>query len=130
MKLGILFMLLGTMILAPPAHGRDLVIKRTIDGYSMSTVLTRNPPVLGRNDVKVEIKDASGRPVSNAVVSINYFMPPMPGMPPMNYTVPAPLKGSEYTATMDLIMRGPWNIIVKGIVAGKLLRMTVVIDVR
>lgn len=96
----------------------------------MSTVLTRNPPVLGRNDVKVEIKDASGRPVSNAVVSINYFMPPMPGMPPMNYTVPAPLKGSEYTATMDLIMRGPWNIIVKGIVAGKLLRMTVVIDVR
>ena len=30
-------------------------------------------------------------------------------MAPMNYTIPAPLKGKEYRPTMDLIMTGPYE---------------------
>jgi hypothetical protein len=127
---GTLVTLLVSIFPASPACGRDLVVRRTIEGYSLTTSITRNPPVLGKNGIRVEIKDAQGKPASNASVSINYYMPPMPGMAPMNYTIPAPLSGSAYTATMDLIMRGPWNIVVRAAVPGKTLRMTVAIDVR
>ncbi len=126
----VFFVLFILMICAPCADARDLIVKRTIEGYFLSTRITRNPPVIGKNDVLVEIRDASGKPVAGASVWVNYFMPPMPGMAPMNYTIPAKPHNSLYAGTMDLIMRGPWNINVKAAVAGKMLRMTVVIDVR
>ena len=44
---------------------------------------------------------------------VNYYMPPMPRMAPMNYTTNAKLKGKTYKATMNLIMSGPWVIAVK-----------------
>ena len=72
-----------------------------------------NPPVLGDNEIRIEIKDPQGGPVLDAEVLVNYYMPPMPKMAPMNYTIPAPLKGKEYRAVMDLIMTGPWNIVAR-----------------
>ena len=37
----------------------------------------------------------------------------MTRMAPMNYTIPAKLKGDAYQATMHLIMDGPWIIALK-----------------
>ena len=65
--------------------------------------IDKNPPVLGDNQVEVEIKDPSGKYVTDAEVLINYYMPPMPRMVPMNYKVDAKLKGEKYGAKMILI---------------------------
>jgi hypothetical protein len=51
-------------------------------------------------------------------------------MAPMNYTVQASPKGDGYLVIMDLIMTGPWNIVIKTNVAGKRLAATFPIDVR
>jgi hypothetical protein len=118
------------ILLASPAIGRDFSVRRQVDGYSLDIAINRNPPIIGKNDVRIEIKDAAGKSVVNAAVTVNYSMPPMPGMPPMNYTVKAPSYGSGYGTTMDLIMTGPWNIAVKAILPGKQLRLTFPIDVR
>lgn len=118
------------MVLAPVAYGKEFAVRRTVDGYTLDVAINRNPPILGKNDIRVDIKDSVGKYVGDAVVTVNYFMPPMPGMPPMNYTMKASPRGSGYGATMDLIMKGPWNIIIRAGVAGKQLRMTVLIDVR
>ncbi len=118
------------MIFAASAHGRDLVVKRTVQGFTVEVTIKRNPPILGKNDIKVEIKDSLGKHVVDAPLTVNYFMPPMPGMPPMNYTVKASPLGSAHLATMDLIMKGPWNIVIRANVAEKPIRMTVLIDVR
>jgi hypothetical protein len=40
-------------------------------------------------------------------------MPPMPRMPPMNYKIYAEPKGDRYQATMNIIMAGPWVIVIK-----------------
>jgi hypothetical protein len=40
-------------------------------------------------------------------------MPPMPRMAPMNYRDDAKLKKDKYVLTMNLIMAGPWIIVVK-----------------
>lgn len=118
------------LIFVTLAHGKDFVVKRNLQGYTMEVSINRNPPILGKNDVKVEISDSLGKHVVGAPVTVNYFMPPMPGMAPMNYTVKASPGGSGYGATMDLIMKGPWNIVIRADVAGKPIRMTVLIDVR
>jgi hypothetical protein len=112
------------------AYGRDYTVRRKIDGYTMDVSINRNPPITGKNIILIEIKDPFGKDVINTPVTINYYMPPMPGMPPMNYTVQASPRGSGYWATMDLIMTGPWNIVIRVNKAGKPLRMTVPIDVR
>ena len=117
-------------ILSPCVNGREFTVKRTINEYKMTVTLSQNPPILGKNNIKIEIKDSLGEPVTDASPIVNYFMPPMPGMPPMNYKVKATPDKSEYNATMDLIMEGPWNITVMAKVAGKRLKMTVLIDVR
>ena len=108
----------------------DYRARKRVEGYSVEIAINRNPPVLGKNDISVEIRDADMKPVNGAEVSINYYMPPMPRMPPMNYTVAAAPSGSEYRAVMDLIMTGPWNIIVRAAIAGKSVRATFPIDVR
>ncbi len=118
------------LVSAVPAYAKDFAVRRNIDGYTLDVAINQNPPILGKNDLRVEIKDSTGTYVVGAPVTVNYFMPPMPGMPPMNYTVKASSRGSGYGATMDLIMKGPWNIVVKATVGGKQLRMTVLIDVR
>ncbi len=125
-----LIVLLSVWICAPAAYGRDFTVRRTVDGYTVDIAINRNPPVLGPNRLKVEVKDSTGRPVAGISVTVNYYMPPMPGMPPMNYTVKAQPQGAAYSVTMDLIMTGPWNIVVRATVPGKPLRVTVPIDVR
>lgn len=127
-RLAVAFLLI--LPFATSAHAKELVVKRNLQGYALDVTMKRNPPILGKNDLRVEIKDSHGKDVLEAPVAVNYFMPPMPGMAPMNYTVKASPDRSGYSATMDLIMKGPWNIVIKADVAGKQLRMTVLIDVR
>lgn len=112
------------------ALGKDYAMRRKVDGYTMDISINRNPPIIGKNNMRIEIKDPSGKDVINAPVTVNYFMPPMPGMPPMNYTVQAPSRGSGYEVSMDFIMTGPWNIVIRANTSGKLLRMMIPIDVR
>ena len=113
-----------------PCDAGDYRVRKNADGLTFDIAINRNPPVLGDNEIRIEIRDPQGNPVLDAEVLVNYYMPPMPRMPPMNYTIPAPLKGKEYRATMDLIMAGPWNIITRARVQGKWVRVTFPIDVR
>jgi hypothetical protein len=129
-RLKILALALLVLILVNPVYGKDFAVRRTVDGYTLEVSINQNPPILGKNDIRVEIKDSTGKYVVDALVTVNYFMPPMPGMPPMNYTVKASPRSSGYGATMDLIMKGPWNIVIRGGIGNKQLRLVVLIDVR
>jgi len=113
-----------------PCEAADYRVRKNVEGLAFDIAINRNPPVLGDNEIRIEIRDAEGHAVIDAEVLVNYYMPPMPRMAPMNYTIPAPLKGKEYRAVMDLIMAGPWNIVIRAKTQGKLLRMTFPIDVR
>ena len=108
----------------------DYRVRKSVEGLTFEIAINRNPPVLGKNDIRVEIRDPQGQPVSGAEVTVNYYMPPMPRMPPMNYTVTAAPDGAAYRAVMDLIMSGPWNIIVRANPGGKSVRVSFPIDVR
>ena len=113
-----------------PCEAGDYRVRKADQGLTFDIAINRNPPVLGDNEIRIEIKDPQGKPVLGAEVFVNYYMPPMPRMPPMNYTVPAPLKNGAYRAVMDLIMAGPWNIVIRAKNEEKRIRVVFPIDVR
>ena len=104
-------LILALLVVVPAAYSKDLELTGKAGELEVHARIDRNPPILGQNHMEIEIKDpAAGGRVTNANVVVNYYMPPMPRMAPMNYTTNAELKGEKYRATMDLIMAGPWII--------------------
>jgi hypothetical protein len=63
--------------------------------------------------LEVDIRGGDGASVTDAKVLVNYYMPPMPRMAPMNYKVDAPYRNGKYRVAMNFIMEGPWYIVVK-----------------
>jgi hypothetical protein len=116
-----LFVILLILLLIPGiANPKGYEVKRRAGEYETEVKIDRYPPVLGDNRIEIEIKDAGGRSITDAKVFVNYYMPPMPRMAPMNYITDAKLKGDKYKATMNFIMSGPWIIAIKISHAGKM----------
>jgi len=92
--------------------------------------IDKNPPVVGDNNVSIEVTDGSGHHARDAKVVVEYSMPAMPGMPAMNYKADAELKGDAYSAKMNLSMSGSWNIAVKITRAGKTSTMKFTVDAK
>ena len=111
---------LALLLLMPALAGaRGYEGKKTVEGFEIILRLDRHPPTLGENPVAIEIRDKSGKVVADGRVQVNYYMPPMPRMVPMNYTTDAKLKGERYKAIMNVIMTGPWIVAVKITHGGK-----------
>lgn len=117
-------------LLAGIAYAKDYEVKKKAGDYDVEARIDKNPPVVGDNNIKIEIRDASGKPITDAKVVVEYSMPAMPGMPAMNYKTDAELKGNEYKAKMNLSMAGSWNIAVKITKGGKTSSMKFSVDAR
>jgi len=101
------------------ANSKGYELKRKAGEYDAEVKIDRHPLILGDNKIEIEIKDAGGKSITDAKVLVNYYMPPMPRMAPMNYKIDAKLKGEKYKVTMNFIMSGPWIIAIKINHAGK-----------
>ena len=107
------------LLIAGIAYAKDYEVKKKAGEYDVEIKIDKNPPVVGDNNIEIEIKDASGKYVTDAKVKVEYSMPAMPGMPAMNYKTDTELKGYEYKAKMNLSMSGSWNVVVKITRGGK-----------
>ena len=107
------------LLIAGIAYAKDYEVKKKAGEYDVVVKIDKNPPVVGDNNIEIEIKDASGKYVTDAKVKVEYSMPAMPGMPAMNYKTDTELKGYEYKAKMNLSMSGAWNVVVKITRGGK-----------
>ncbi|MBI4653953.1 MAG: FixH family protein [Nitrospirae bacterium] len=101
------------LLVAGFAYAKDYEVKKKAGEYNVEVKIDKNPPVLGENNMEIGIKDAKGKHVTDAKVVVEYSMPGMPGMPPMNYKTNATLSENEYQAKLDFSMRGSWNIAIK-----------------
>ncbi len=112
---------------AGAADGRGLEVKKKAGEYELEIKMDKNPPIVGDNHIEIEIKSA-GKHVTDAKVLVNYYMPPMPRMAPMNYKTDAKLKKEKYRAKMDFIMAGPWYISIIINHAGKVANTKINVD--
>lgn len=118
------------LLIAGIAYAKDYEVKKKAGEYDVEVKIDKNPPVVGDNNIEIEVKDAAGKYVTDAKVKVEYSMPAMPGMPAMNYKTDAELKGNEYKAKMNLSMSGAWNIAVKIIRGGKTTTVKFNVDAR
>ncbi len=117
-------------LLIGTAGAATLELKKKAGNYDVELRIDRNPPVVGDNGLSLKITDGDGAVLKDAKVLVNYYMPPMPRMAPMNYKTPAKLKKDSYTVSMRLIMAGPWVIVVKITVGDKTTSARFQIDAR
>ncbi|RJQ20805.1 MAG: copper resistance protein [Nitrospiraceae bacterium] len=109
----ILLILTAGLLLFGIAHAKDYEVRKKAGGYDVNVKIDKNPPVVGKNNMAIEIKDSAGKNVTDAKLKVEYSMPAMPGMPAMNYKTDAELKDEGYKAIMDLPMSGSWNVEIK-----------------
>lgn len=112
------------------AAAKDYEMTKKTDDYSVVVKMDRNPPTTGNNQLSLSIKDAAGADVTDAKVSIQYYMPPMPGMPPMNYNANAALAANQYKAKVNFSMSGSWNLVIRITRANKTTQVRFTIDAR
>jgi len=95
-----------------PGHAKDYGVKKKAGDYEIDIRMDRNPVVVGDNRIELEVK-SGGKTIKDARVLVNYYMPPMARMVPMNYRTNAAIKGEKYEARINIIMSGPWIIVIK-----------------
>jgi nitrogen fixation protein FixH len=81
-----------------------------------------SPPKTGENTFEVTVKDAAGKPVTDAEVTAMFFMAAMPAMkmPEMKNTVTLKhQKDGMYSGTGQVMMAGKWDVTVMVKRAGK-----------
>jgi hypothetical protein len=117
-------------IVRVPSAAAALELKKKAGTYDVQLRIDRNPPVVGDNGLELRITDAAGAVLEGADVLVNYYMPPMPRMAPMNYKTEAKFKKDAYSIRMRLIMAGPWVIVVRITEGGKTVSARFHIDAR
>jgi hypothetical protein len=108
-----LMILTAVLLLCGVVYAKDYEVKKKAGDYDVNVKIDKNPPVVGDNNVEIEIKDAKGGYVTDAVVVVEYTMPAMPGMPAMKYKAITVLDGNAYKGKINLAMSGSWNVEVK-----------------
>ena len=83
--------------------------QKTADDLKITLSVDRYPLVKGDNALSLKVIDAAGKAVTDAAVNVHYFMPPMPGMAPMDFNTQAVLKGDRYSFSANVPMEGGWK---------------------
>ena len=112
------------------AYAKDYEITKKAGEYTVLVTIDKNPPVTGKNNMAVGIKDGAGKDVTDATVAIDYTMPAMHGMPAMNYKSDAMLHGNMYDAVVNFSMSGSWSLTVKITRGGKKQAVKLNVDVK
>lgn len=84
--------------------------KKTVGDLTIALNAPAYPLVKGDNSMAVKVTDALGKVIADAKVDVRYYMPPMPGMAPMEYTTQATPKGDAYSFNANIPMEGGWKV--------------------
>lgn len=105
---------------APPPPGASAAANAPSGGIGIT--IKPSPPRKGGNEVLITVTDSSGGPVTDAKVSVVFFMPAMPAMGMSAMRVEADAKPAEngaYAATVNLESGGTWSVTVIAARAGR-----------
>ncbi len=83
--------------------------QKTADDLKVKLSIERYPLVTGDNTLSLKMEDSAGKAVSDAAVNVRYYMPPMPGMAPMDFNTQAVPKGGGFLFSVNIPMDGGWK---------------------
>ncbi|MCF6247859.1 MAG: FixH family protein [Desulfobacula sp.] len=115
-KTGLLLLittLLVTALLSSPLCAKQLAMVKGEDDVVVKVFLMTDPPVVGSNNIRIELEDDKGNTITDAKIKLYYSMEPMKGMAPMSKKVRPVLEGDHYNADVKTRMKGHWNLTIK-----------------
>ncbi len=98
--------------------------RKTAGDLTITLSASSYPLVKGDNTFAVKLTDSAGKPVTDARVDVRYYMPPMPGMAPMEYQAQAAPSGGAYKFTANIPMEGGWRVDVTAMRGGAQMQTT------
>jgi len=126
----IVILTLMLLLSAGIVWAKDYEIQKKAGDLSVVVKMDKKPAVMGENGIVVAVKDSAGKEVTDAGVKVEYSMPAMPGMPPMNYGSVLALSKNTYQGKLNFSMTGPWNVVVKIVRSGKTVSTKFSVDVQ
>jgi len=102
----VLIVVIALLLVAGVAYAHHFNVVKKAGDVTVKVVIANDPVKVGNNNVVIELLDGKGKSISNADVSVYYFMPSMPAM---NYEVQASPEGTRYAAVIKPVMPGPWD---------------------
>ncbi len=107
------------------AYAQGYGVEGKAGRYTVRVTFEANAPHRGENVISVDVEDAALKPVSDVAVTVDYFMPSLPGRPPMmEYKATASREGNMYKTALDLSMAGEWTFVIHIIHEGSTDSMT------
>jgi hypothetical protein len=76
------------------AYAKEFEVKEKAGAYQVEFKIDNLR--IGANNVKIELKDESGKYVNDAKVQVKYSMPEGIDLPPMHFKADMKLDGNEY----------------------------------
>lgn len=111
------FVLIAGLMVFACAKGYES--QKSVDDLKIMLSVDRYPLVKGDNTLNVKVTDSSGKPLNDATVNVRYYMPPMPGMAPMDFNTQAMPRGDHYSFSANIPMEGGWKAEVSVVRPGK-----------
>ncbi len=114
--------LIALVLLLPLVFGfsnAEGAMSKTVDGLTVNLTLNMDMLTMGDNHAAITITNSSGKEVTNARVKVDYGMPTMKNMAPMEYVGRAKYKDGAYKSMLNIIMEGTWFLNVKVLLPGK-----------
>lgn len=99
---------LATSVLAGCSKGYES--QKSVGDLGITLKVDRYPLIKGDNTLSVQVADQSGKSINDATVNVRYYMPPMSGMAPMEFSTQAVSKGSGYSFAANIPMEGGWKV--------------------
>lgn len=109
-KIAVLFIIAALAAFVASGCTKGYEVQKTAGDLTVKLKAGSYPLILGDNALTVKIADATGKSVTDAKVGVRYYMPPMPGMAPMEYTLEATPKGDSYSFVANIAMEGGWRV--------------------
>ena len=97
---------IALMLVAGAAYAEQFNAVKKAGDMTVKVVFENTPLKVGNNTGSIELLDEKGSAITNAEVSVYYFMPAMPAM---NYEVKASHSGNRYSAVVKPTMPGTWD---------------------
>jgi len=112
------------------AYGMDYEVTKKAGEYTVQVKIDRNPPAVGDNSIVIWLKDADGKDVKGAMMTVDYGMPSKIGRKTKKFNSHAQPHENNYHAILAIPTPGSWEVNIKITDKGKKVSTKFSLDVK
>ena len=121
---------MGLFLSAGLAYGMDYEVMKKAGDYTVQVKIDQNPPIVGDNNMMIWLKDAAGKDVKGAMMTVDYSKHTILWMPAKKYNSWAQPHENNYHAILAIPTRGLWDVTINITHKGKSVSAKFRIDVK